>query len=260
MLLAIDVGNTQSVFALCEDGGVRHSWRMSTDAHRTGDEYAALLLGLMQRAGLEASSVRATILSSVVPDAVFPLRRCCETYFGASPYVVGKDASRDGGGALPMEVLIDQPEELGADRLVNAYEAWERWRRPLIVIDFGTATTFDVVNAKGQYAGGVIAPGVNLSLEALSRAAARLHGIRIRRPQRAIGTNTTHAMQSGIYYGYLGLIRGILGELRAEGGEDFYVVATGGLAGLYARDNPDIDVVDEELTVRGLLRMYEHSK
>lgn len=251
MLLAIDVGNTHSLFALCDGDRITHSWRVSTDAHRTEDEYAAMLLGLMQQDGLKADSIAASILSSVVPDTVFPIRRCCEHYFNAAPLVVNSDTVD-----LGMDVLLDNPAELGADRLVNAYAAWNKWHQPLIIIDFGTATTFDVVNGKGQYVGGVIAPGVNLSLEALSKAAAKLHRIRIRQPETVIGKNTTHAMQAGIYYGYLGLVNTIIAQIQAEHSETFKVVATGGLAELFSRDNDAIHDVDQELTIRGLMRIH----
>lgn len=254
MLLAIDVGNTHSLFALCEAGQVRHSWRVSTDPHRTEDEYAAKLLGLMRHASLEADCIDHVVISCVVPDTLFAIRRCCERYFQARPLVVGHDITH-----LGMPVLIDNPHELGADRLVNAYAGWMRRKEPLIVIDFGTATTFDVVNKDGAYLGGIIAPGVNLSLEALSRAAAKLHQVPIKRPDAVVGKNTTHAMQSGVYYGYLGMVNAIIARIREEHGEAFYVIATGGLAALYARDNAHIDEVDETLTIEGLIRIFEHT-
>ena len=252
MLLAIDVGNTHSLFALCDGEHIIHRWRVSTNAHRTGDEYAAMLLGLMQQESLDARSVSAAVLSSVVPETVFPITQCCEEYFEIKPQVVGKDKL-----SLEMPVLIDQPEELGADRLVNSLAAWQRYQKPLIIIDFGTATTFDVVSSKGEYLGGIIAPGVNLSLEALHQAAAKLHGIRIRQPESVIGKNTTHAMQSGVYFGYLGLVNSLIERINAEQGEDAFVIATGGLAELYSRDNPLIDTIDPDLTIRGLILLHQ---
>jgi type III pantothenate kinase len=254
MLLAIDVGNTHSLFALCDGDDIRHSWRVSTDPHRTEDETAVLLQGLMRQESLGFDAIHDVIISSVVPDMLFPLGCFSENYIGKKAMIVGKDAKTQ-----PMPVKIDQPEELGADLLVNAFAAWKQHQRALMVIDFGTATTFDVVNAKGEYVGGVIAPGVNLSLEALSRGAARLHGIRICEPPSVIGTNTTHAMQSGVYFGYLGLIGEIIRQIRAELPEVDYVIATGGLASLYSRDNPLINAVEPELTVRGLMAMYERT-
>lgn len=261
MLLAIDVGNTQTVFALSEMAGqggkdYRGIWRFATDAGRTEDEYASTLLFLMHQQGIDPASIKGAIIASVVPDALFPLRLCCRKYFGCEALVVGKD-SVDAG----MKVLIDRPEELGADRLVNAVAAWERCRCALIVIDFGTATTFDVVNADGAYVGGAIVPGVQLSLDALRHAAAQLHGIPITRPTHVIGTTTTKAMQSGIYYGYLGLIEGIVARIKAElGAPDMKVIATGGLASLYAEHTKAIDEADQELTMDGLMLMYKRNQ
>ncbi len=252
MLLAIDVGNTQSSFALFRGEAMEAVWRVATDPHRTEDEYAATLLFLMSQQGLTAEAVQAVILSSVVPDTIFPLRHLAIRYFTGEPLIVGRDKLADG-----MQVLIDRPEELGADRLVNAYAAWAQFGQPLIVIDFGTATTFDIVNEHGAYVGGVITPGVNLSLEALKKAAAKLHGVRIHRPATVIGTSTTHAMQSGIYYGYLAMIEGIIARIRQQMARpDMRVVATGGLAGLFGHGTESIDQVDPELTMRGLQRMY----
>jgi type III pantothenate kinase len=252
MLLAIDVGNTHSGFALCKGDVVEAVWRVATDPHRTEDEYAATLLFLMAQKHVKATDVEAVIISSVVPDTIFPLRHLAIKYFGGEPLIVGRDKL-----AGDMKVLIDRPEELGADRLVNAFEGWSQYRQPLIVIDFGTATTFDVVNVDGAYVGGVIAPGVNLSLEALQKAAAKLHGVRIHRPEKVIGTNTTVAMQSGIYYGYLGLIEGIITRIRQQMElPNMLVIATGGLAGLFGPGSPMITHVDPELTMRGLQRMY----
>ena len=252
MLLAIDVGNTHTCFALCGEK-IEAIWRVATDRHRTEDEYAATLLTLMHQRGIQSPHISGIILSSVVPDTVFPLRQYCLKYLQVEPLIVGKNL-------VPscMKVEIDHPAELGADRLVNAYAAWERYKKPLIVIDFGTATTFDVVNAQGSYIGGAIAPGVNLSLEALKNAAAKLHGVSITRPEKVIGTNTTLAMQSGIYFGYLGLVEGIIARIRQEYGDNkMVVVATGGLAGLYGNGSKLIDAVDPELTMLGLQLMYQ---
>lgn len=261
MLLAIDVGNTQTVFALSHiavDNAKAYEgiWRFATDAGRTEDEYASTLLFLMHQQGIDPAAIKGAIIASVVPDALFPLRLCCRKYFGCEALVVGKD-SVDAG----MKVLIDRPEELGADRLVNAVAAWERYKQALIVIDFGTATTFDVVNADGAYMGGAIVPGVQLSLDALRHAAAQLHGVPITRPAQVIGTTTTKAMQSGIYYGYLGLIEGIVRRIKAElGAPDMKVIATGGLASLYAEHTKAIDEADQELTMDGLMLMYKRNQ
>ena len=255
MLLAIDVGNTDTVFALCDDQP-RHVWRVATDHKRTADEYAATLLFLMDRKGIDHKIIADSIIASVVPDTVFALRRFCQNYLNCSPIVVGRDV-------LPftMPIDIDKPDELGADRLVNALAAWDRYAQALIVVDFGTATTFDVVDSRGHYIGGAIAPGVNLSLDALAMAAAKLHGVSISKPKDGvIGKHTTGAMQSGIYYGYIGLIDGIVGRIKDEMNTPTKVIATGGLASLYGQDNPTIDAIDVDLTVRGLQLIYQRRK
>jgi type III pantothenate kinase len=252
MLLAIDIGNTNIVFALSRGDAIRAQWRIKTDIHRTADEYAVWLLTLMREEKLEFSAISDAIISSVVPDAVFSVKTFVRQYLKCDPQLIS-----GGEVDLGMKVLIDNPRELGADRLVNAYAAWQRHKKALVVIDFGTATTFDVVSAKGEYLGGVIAPGINLSLEALRAAAAKLHGIAITHPSKVIGTSTTGAMQSGIFYGYTGLIEGILSRIRAERKEDMHVVATGGLAPLYASATAMINEVDSDLTIRGLRLIHE---
>ena len=251
MLLAIDIGNTNLVFALCEGEVIHAQWRIHTDTRHTADEYAVWLFALMDRASIAVSAVDAAILSSVVPDANFAVKSFIRQYLKCDPLMVAS-----GEIDLGMKVLIDHPQELGADRLINAYAAWHRWNQALIVIDFGTATTFDVVSSTGDYIGGVIAPGINLSLDALKRAAAKLHGIAITHPESVIGRNTTTAMQSGIFYGYAGLIEGIVNRIKTERGEDMKVIATGGLAPLYAQATDLIDQVDGDLTIRGLAMIY----
>lgn len=255
MLLAVDIGNTNIVFALCEGADIRAEWRIRTDIHRTADEYAVWLYTLMAQAKLSVERVTAAIVSSVVPDANFSVKTFIRTHLKCDPYLVSS-----GEVDVGMKVLIDQPNELGADRFINAYAAWNQFKQPLIIIDFGTATTFDVVSAAGEYLGGVIAPGINLSLEALQRAAAKLHGIAIQHPTTVIGRNTTSAMQSGIFYGYTGLIEGIVSRIKAERGEAMRVIATGGLAPLYAQATTVIDQVSPELTIRGLMMIHENRK
>jgi len=254
MLLAIDIGNTNLVFALCEGDQTRAQWRIRTDIHRTSDEYAVWLFALMEHAGLNAKNIAATIISSVVPDANFAVKTFVRQYLKCEPQLIAT-----GQIDVGMPILLDNPKELGADRLINAFAAWKTWSQGLIVIDFGTATTFDVVSAKGEYLGGAIAPGINLSLEALQRAAAKLHGIAIVRPEAVIGKNTTAAMQSGIFYGYAGMIEGIVGRIKAERGDVTKVIATGGLAPLYAEATSLIDTVDADLTIRGLRMIYERT-
>lgn len=255
MLLAIDAGNTNIVFALCENEVTRAQWRIRTEAGRTADEYAVWLFTLMQHAGFSPADIDGAIISSVVPDANFTLKSFVRQYLRTEPVLVV-----NGEIDLGMKVLLDNPRELGADRLLNAFAAWQTWKQPLVVIDFGTATTFDVVSGQGDYLGGVIAPGINLSLEALQRAAAKLTGIAIAHPARVVGTNTTAAMQSGIYYGYAGMIEGIVNGISRERGEVLKVIATGGLAPLYADATPVISHVDADLTIRGLRLVYERIK
>ena len=221
MLLAIDIGNTNLVFALCEGETIRAQWRIRTDHHRSSDEYAVWLFALMARAGLRENDIKAVIFSSVVPDVNFELKSFARNYLKLEPHIL-----TNGQIDVGMPILIDNPRELGADRIINAYAAWSEHRHALIVIDFGTATTFDVVSSKGEYVGGVIAPGINLSLEALHRAAAKLPGIAIKHPEFVIGKNTTNAMQSGIFYGYAGLIEGIVSRIKAERGEAMKTIAT----------------------------------
>ena len=251
MLLAVDIGNTNIVFALCAGDTIRAQWRIRTDAHRTADEYAVWLFTLMTHAGLNVTDVTAAIISSVVPDANFAVKSFIRQHLNCDPQLITNAENSFG-----MKVLIDNPHELGADRFINAYAAWTSWRQPLIIIDFGTATTFDVVSGEGNYLGGVIAPGINLSLEALKKAAAKLHGVAITHPTSVIGRNTTSAMQSGIYYGYAGLIEGIVTRIKAERNEAMKVIATGGLAPLYAEAVSLIDQVDGDLTIRGLMLLH----
>jgi type III pantothenate kinase len=254
MLLAIDIGNTNIVFALFDGQEVRAQWRIRTDHHRSADEYAVWLFALMAHADINEKDVSSVILASVVPDANFEVKSFVRQYLKLVPQLI-----TNGQLDLGMPVLLDNPKELGADRLINAFAAWSEFKQALIVIDFGTATTFDVVSGKGEYLGGVIAPGINLSLEALQRAAAKLHGIAITHPEKVIGTNTTNAMQSGIFYGYAGLIEGIVERIKAERGEVMKVIATGGLAPLYAGATKAIDTVDTDLTIRGLRLIHERT-
>jgi type III pantothenate kinase len=254
MLLAIDIGNTNTVFALCDESATRYQWRIRTEAQRTADEYAVWLFTLMKEFECTRSDIHGVIVSSVVPEANFTIGQFAKTYLGQEAIMV-TNGLIDGG----MKVCIDNPRELGADRLINAIAAWETYKQALIIVDFGTATTFDVVSGAGDYMGGIIAPGINLSLDALQRAATKLHGIAIKAPQKVVGTNTTGAMQSGIYFGYAGLIEGIVARIKEERAETMKVIATGGLATLYAGATRAIDAVDSDLTIRGLRLMYKRA-
>jgi len=254
MLLAIDAGNTNVVFAVHDGREWRGRWRITTNPERTSDEYAVWLLALMQHAGLKPSDVSRCVLGTVVPVALYNLRRLCRDWFGNEPLIAR--SILDWG----FEIKVDQPQEVGADRLLNAMAAHHHYRGPLIVIDFGTATTFDVVDIGGSYLGGVIAPGITLSVEALHRAAARLPRIGIGRPQSAIGRNTVSAMQSGIFWGYVGMIEGIVARIRGEADMNpMKIIATGGLAPLLAEGTTLIERIDPDLTLEGLRLLAERN-
>jgi len=252
MLLAIDSGNTNIVFAVFDsDGGVRGEWRSSTDANRTADEFGIWLEQLMKSEGIGRADIDAAIIASVVPATLFALKTLCRKYFDCDPQVIRED-----GIELGLEVLVERPDDVGDDRLVNAVAAHERYGGPLIVVDFGTATTFDVIDVKGNYVGGVIAPGVSLSLEALHMAAAQLPRVAIKRPDDVIGTSTVPAMQSGIYWGYVGMIEGLVRRICEQYGAEMNVIATGGLAPLFAEATDYIKETDPDLTLRGLLAIH----
>jgi len=254
MLLAIDSGNTNIVFAVFDGEKVKGEWRASTDAERTADELGVWLCQLLSIEGMARQDITATIIASVVPAMVFNLKTLCRRYFGCEPLVVG-----DEGVDLGIKVLLDRPEEVGADRLVNAVAAHQRYKGPLIIIDFGTATTFDVVDVEGNHCGGAIAPGINLSLEALHMAAAKLPRVAIGRPRNVICKATVPAMQSGIFWGYVGLIEGLVHRIQEEFGEEMLVVATGGLAPLFSECTSVIHKLDPDLTLRGLLEIHRRN-
>lgn len=255
MLLTVDIGNTNIVFALYDGKMQKGMWRCMTDAGRTSDEYLAFLSQHFQLNNVSIKDVSDVIVSSVVPEVEFAIRRLCEN-FNCRPIFVGKDT-----GSLGIEIKIDRPSELGADRLVNTFAVHKEYKCAAIVLDFGTATTFDVVDKDGNFCGGVIAPGPNLSIEALHLAAAKLPSVAIKKPKSALAKNTVDAMQSGIFWGYVGLVEKILEQLIAElGGERPKIIATGGLSTLFKDDIPLIDVIDEELTLKGLLSIYQHIK
>ena len=245
MLLAIDIGNTNTVFAVFNDDALVDSWRMKSDAGHTADEYASFLNELFRLAEIAWGDIKRVVVSSVVPEANFTITQFSQKYIGVEPVCVMREM-------VGIAADIDRPDDIGADRLVNAVAVKDAHGTPAIVVDFGTATTFDVVDADGNYAGGVIAPGVNLSMAALHQAASKLPKIGVKRPENAMGKNTVEAMRSGVYWGYVGLIERILSELRAEIDGEPTVIATGGLAPLFAKDNDASDVVDNDLTLKGL--------
>lgn len=252
MLLVIDIGNTNGVFAVFDGERVLGEWRISTDAKRTADEYGVWLTQVLEHSKIDVANIKHAVAASVVPQSLFDLRQLARKYFHCELMVIGSPGVKTG-----LAVKIDNPREVGADRLVNAYAAWMRYKQAMIVLDFGTGTTFDVVSGEGEYIGGIIAPGVNLSLDALHRAAAKLPHIPVQRPEKVIGTSTVGAMQSGIYYGYAGLVEGITGKIKAEYGRPMKVIATGGLASLYAPACPVIEELVPDLTIWGLKGLYE---
>ena len=254
MLLAIDSGNTNIVFAIYDGDERRGEWRSSSDAKRTADEYGVWLSQLMALGGLRTQDVDAGIIANVVPETLFSLKTLCRKYFACDPLIVGEPEVE-----LGIDILVDAPDEVGADRLVNAVAAHHRFGGPLIIIDFGTATTFDVVDEDGNYFGGVIAPGVNLSLDALHAAAAQLPRVAVQRPERVIGKQTVPAMMSGVYWGYIGLIEGLVARIGDDFGAPMKVVATGGLAPLFAEGTDAIEELDLELTLRGLAEIHQRN-
>lgn len=254
MLLAIDVGNTNTKFAIWDGQTWRAQWRASTDTTRTADEYAPWLNQIMALNGLAFADVTACIISTVVPQALFNLRNLSRRYVGAEPMVIGED-----GLKLGIDVRIDKPNEAGADRLVNSVGAFVTYGGPAIVIDSGTATTFDIVAADGAFEGGIILPGINLSLQALHDAAARLPRVEIRDPGHVIGKDTVTAMQSGIYWGSIEMIEGLVRRIKAEYGAPMKTIATGGVASLFEGAFPAIDHFDQDLTSRGLLEVFRRN-
>lgn len=252
MLLAIDVGNTNVVFALVEGTEIVHRWRIATTHARTSDEYAVWLSQLMQLEGVDRAQVSAAIISTVVPPTLFHLRRLCSKYFDVEPLVIGEVNVDPGVG-----VNVPNPNEVGADRIVNSAAALALYGGDLIIVDFGTATTFDVV-MDGAYVGGAIAPGITLSMEALYMAAAKLPRIAIEPPpgNRALAQGTVPAMQSGVFFGYVGLVEGLVGRIKLDMQRPAKVIGTGGLAGLFNRHTDAIDLVDADLTIRGLALIH----
>ena len=258
MLLALDVGNTNTVLGLYKLDGEKPElaahWRVTTHHHQTSDEYGVLFVNLFEMYGFTHSNVHHIIISSVVPPVESTLRDVCAKYFNVQPLFV------EPGIKTGMPVLVDNPAELGADRLVNAIAAFERYGGPCVVVDFGTATTFDVVSGKGEYLGGSIAPGIGISADALFARAARLGRVDIKRPAKVIGTNTVTHIQSGLYYGYIGLVDGILARIIEELCAEPRVIATGGLARQISGDSRYIKEIDDMLTLDGLLILFERNR
>jgi type III pantothenate kinase len=253
LLLVVDAGNTNIVFAVHDGRDWVGNWRIRTEAQRTSDEYGVWLQALLTHVGFKPADISAAVIGTVVPAALYHLRKLCRDWFEVEPLVAR--AELDWG----FEIKVDTPGEVGADRLLNALAAHHIYQGPLIVIDFGTATTFDVVDGDGSYLGGAIAPGINLSISALHAAAARLPRIGIGRPQAVIGRSTVPAMQSGIYWGYVGLIEGLVRRIQAEFGAPMKVIATGGLAPLFSEGTTLIERIDPDLTLEGLRMLAERN-
>jgi type III pantothenate kinase len=254
MLLVIDIGNTNTVLGFYRGEELVRCWRLHTDRTRTADEWALAVHGLFGLAGLDFPDVDDVIIACVVPSVLFAIEELCRVHFRREPCVVGPDLHTG------MPILYEHPREVGADRIVNAVAAYARKGRSLIVVDFGTATTFDVISAQGEYLGGAIAPGLGISAEALCQRASKLPRVEIACPPLVIARNTVTSMQAGLFYGYVGLVDGIVARMKQELREDPYVLATGGLAGLIAPHSQTIDEVDPNLTLDGLRIIFERNR
>ncbi len=254
MLLALDVGNTNTTLGLFDDGRLAADWRVSTRKDATADEMGVLLRALFSEANRDANAVTGMIVASVVPDLNAVLSRTGQQYFGSKPLFV------EPGIRTGLPILYENPHEVGADRIVNAVAAVARCGAPVIVLDFGTATTFDVVGPRGEYLGGLIAPGLGISAEALFQRAARLARVDVRRPPQVIGRNTKESIQSGLFHGYVSLVEGLVTRLRRELGTDAPVIATGGLAAVFQEELPFVREVDPNLTLEGLRLVWEKNR
>ncbi|WP_445492847.1 type III pantothenate kinase [Niallia sp. 03133] len=254
MIFVFDVGNTNIVLGVYDNDKLKHHWRIETNRYKTEDEYGMIIKSLFDQVSFQFSHINGIIISSVVPPIMFALERMCEKYFHIKPLVVGP------GTKTGLNIKYDNPKEVGADRIVNAVAAIHEYGSPLIIVDFGTATTFCYINEHRQYMGGAISPGINIATEALYSKAAKLPRIEIARPEGVIGKNTVSAMQSGILYGYVGQVEGIVKRMKDQSKENPNVIATGGLANLIAKESNIIDVVDPFLTLKGLQLIYQKNK
>lgn len=255
MLLAVDIGNTNVVLGVFIKDKLINHFRISTDREKTEDEYGILVLSLLREFGIEEKDFDGAVISSVVPPLTPVFEKMCEKYLNVAPLIIGP------GVKTGINIKYENPREVGADRIVNAVAAYYKYKGPLIVVDFGTATTFDAVSENFDYLGGAIAPGIGISAEALFQRAAKLHRIEIAKPDRVIGKNTTTSMQAGIFYGYAGLVDHIVERMKDEMGEPgIKVIATGGLASLIASETKTIDLVDGMLTLEGLRIIYEKNR
>lgn len=252
MIFVLDTGNTNTVLGVFKDDILIHEWRIKTDRHKTEDEFGMLIKSLFDHKGISFSQFKGVIISSVVPPIMVALEKMCNIYFNIEPLVIGRE------NVNPfLKICYPNPEEIGADRIVNAVSAIEEFDVPLIIIDFGTATTFCYINEQKEYIGGVIAPGIKISMEALYDKASKLPKIEIQQPPRILGASTVTAMQSGVFYGYIGLVDGIVERIKGETKTTPTVIATGGLAALLAEESSTIDHVDQHLTLKGLYLIYQ---
>lgn len=255
MLLAIDSGNTNTLFAIHNGTEWVVEWRIATEATRTADEYAVWFYQLLAMQGLSFKDITDCVISTVVPQSIFNMRNLARRHLDIDPLIVGEDDVQIGIG-----VRVTNPKEVGADRLVTSLGATKSYNGPLIIIDSGTATTFDIVSADAYFEGGIIAPGINLSVRALHEAAAKLPRIAIKKPDKVIGKDTVSAMQSGIFWGYIGLIDGLVEMIKEEDDRDFTVIGTGGVASLFEGASKTIDAYDANLTINGLLEIWKLNK
>ena len=252
MLFVLDVGNTNTVLGVFEKNALKYEWRIKTDRYKTEDEFGMLIQSLFDHRGIGFTDINGIIISSVVPPIMYALEKMCRKYFNREPLVVGKETVQS-----CLKKCYPNPKEIGADRIVNAVGAIEEYGAPLIIIDFGTATTFCYVNEEAAYCGGIIAPGINISMDALYKKASKLPKIEIEAPESIVGTSTVEAMQSGVYYGYIGQVDGIVKRIKQEKETNPTVVATGGLAKLIANGSETIEHVDPYLTLKGLQIIYQ---
>jgi type III pantothenate kinase len=253
MIFVLDVGNTNTVLGVYEGEHLKHHWRIETSRNKTEDEFGMIIKSLLEHVGLSFKEFNGIIISSVVPPIMFALERMCIKYFGIKPLIVGPGIKNG------LNIKLDNPREVGADRIVNAVAGIHEYGYPLIIVDFGTATTYCYINEEKQYMGGAIAPGIGISTEALYSKAAKLPRIEIARPEEVVGKNTVAAMQSGILFGYVGQVEGIVARMKAQSKKEPTVIATGGLATLISKESEVIDVVDPFLTLKGLKLIYQRN-
>ena len=255
MILVLDVGNSNIVLGVYNNHHLAFHWRMGTDRHKTGDEYAMQVNAFFTHAGISFEQIKGIVISSVVPSIMFTIEEMCNKYFHVKPIIVGP------GVKTGLNIKYENPREVGADRIVNAIAAIQEYGgQPLIIVDFGTANTYGYINEKGEYMGGAIAPGISISTEALYTKASKLPRIEIARPSNIIGKNTVSAMQSGILYGFIGQVEGIVSRMKAQSKQEPFVIATGGMASLVANETKIIDIVEPFLTLKGLYIIYKRNQ